>query len=126
MPTNRTKRTRKARPPVDPFDLAIVTGAPLPATFGKFRAIYRVENPNMPGLLASPDYPPFADVFKAVYGRPMTEADADAIRARWPEVKARLSMAATIATTPAPSGGPANAVKDFTPVVRIETDDENT
>lgn len=126
MPKN-TRAPRRRTATVDPFDLAMVTGGPLPATFGKFRAIYRVENPNMPGLLAAPGYPPLADVFLLVHGRRMTEADADAIRARWPEVKARLSMTATIATAPdpSPSNWPEGTADDFVPVARLETEEES-
>ena len=96
MPTNRTKRTRKARPAVDPFDLAMVTGGPLPATFSQWRAINRVENPRSPGVIAAPGYPPLANVFKTVHGRVMTDTDADAIRARWSEVDEAMVIAREI------------------------------
>lgn len=153
MPTNRTKRTRKARPPFDPFDFAIVTGGPLPEKFDPFRAVWRVEHPDSSGLLAVPGYGPLADVFRQVHGRPMTDADADVIRARWPEIRRRRDPSADaedarIAALPSPPrvgtpeyaeflarhreqpAGPSNCnwpegtADDFKPIARL-TDSES-
>jgi hypothetical protein len=123
-----TKPPKRRAAAVDPFDYAMVTGGPLPATFPKFRAIWRVEHPYDHGLLGIPGFGPLADVFQQVHGRKMTKADAAAIVARWPEVRAHTNaqVAHPVATTPPPaktSNWTDEQAADFTPVVRIEGDD---
>jgi hypothetical protein len=97
MPTNRTKRTRKARGDIHPFDLAMITGGPLPATLEKWYCDKgRVLDPWSKGLLWG--IRPLAEVWEAYHGKPLTEGDAETIRARWPEIEAE--QAARFAALP--------------------------
>ena len=89
--TKKTRAPKRRKPNIDPFDLAMITGGPLPTTIKKFRAAARVADPFNRGLVAA-EGPSLAKVFEQHHGRPMTEADADGIRAREDEVDAALAV----------------------------------
>src|SRR3546814_14949330 len=84
-----TKPPRPKKPMIDPLDLALITDAPLPATFSKWRAASRVEHPRDRGLIWG--MPSLADVWEQHHGRAMTDEEAEMIAARAPEVEAALA-----------------------------------
>src|SRR3546814_19305858 len=84
-----TKPPRPKKPMIDPLDLALITDAPLPATFSKWRAASRVEHPRDRGLIWG--MPSLDDVWEQHHGRAMTDEEAAMIAARAPDVEAALA-----------------------------------
>src|SRR3546814_8092221 len=70
-----TKPPRPKKPMIDPLDLALITDAPLPATFSKWRAASRVEHPRDRGLIWG--MPSLADVWEQHHGRAMKDEEAE-------------------------------------------------
>lgn len=130
MATNRTKRTRKRRGDFTPLQLAILTGAPLPADVHPFEA-YRVTHPEEIGLLATHSRT-FVEIWREYHGRPITAEELAAVKARAPEIDAAVAATRArrngrreipAAAGPAASNWPAAATENFQPVARIEGDE---
>tara|TARA_R110001606_G_scaffold66613_1_gene153162 strand:+ start:112 stop:441 length:330 start_codon:yes stop_codon:yes gene_type:complete len=93
MPTNRKRRSRRARTQVTPLQLAVLTGTALPEKVGPFEA-YAALNPMQAGLLAN-ESTPFADVWASYHGRSMSDADRAAIEVRRDEIESAVAATRT-------------------------------
>lgn len=134
MPTNRKRRSRKARAQFRPLYMAILTGGPLPEDVGAFEA-HNVLNPSEPGLVSVGDLaPPFAEAWRQYHGAPMTDADVAAVRDRASEIRAAVEAsrarrhgarpAEESNDGPATSNWPESETDNFQSIAKGELDDE--
>jgi hypothetical protein len=121
------KAPRRQKPQHPPLTTAILTGAPLPADVHPFEA-HRVTHPEEAGLLSG-QRQTFVEIWREFHGRPITAEELTAVQARAPEIDAavattRARRGGQRPTGPALSNWPAGETEGFTPIARLEDDDE--
>lgn len=123
--TKKSRAPRRRKPNITPLQLAVLTGAPLPADVSKWY-VANLEHPDQPGLLSvGVCATPFAEVWRQYHGSPMTDEDRAALRARLPEIKAAADATRTRHATAAPgsaspSNWPSSETDGFQPVATLD------